>query len=300
MSIAWATVVIVVLLAPGFLFFFGLYAPSQVTRETVPFSPLGQLAGVVIISFAIHAIAYALINSEHFCKTPRVPAHNAIPCVDFDQLASLLRIDGAVPQGKSPPSLNTMLDKHVVHILSYFAVVGVSAFLLGWLCGFLVASGNVPLLRHQYLELLEGGRRQDQSTSDNASQSQSSSKAWVRAHVLSQTEHDGNVLIYDGVVRDFYSKADGTISYIVLRDARRGVLKISDEVSKAAPARNRLSDNELSEALGGLLVLTSNDIANVYLERLSQVQSGSADEALLTERLNQLEAPAHDDSFSLD
>ena len=122
----------------------------------------------------------------------------------------------------------------------------------------------------------------------------------VEAHVLSQTEHDGNVLIYDGVVRDFYSKADGTISYIVLRDARRGVLKISDEVSKAAPARNRLSDNELSEALGGLLVLTSNDIANVYLERLSQVQSGSADEALLTERLNQLEAPAHDDSFSLD
>ena len=51
MSIAWATVVLVVLLLPGFVFFWGFYAPNQVTRETVPGSPLDQLAGVVIFEF---------------------------------------------------------------------------------------------------------------------------------------------------------------------------------------------------------------------------------------------------------
>lgn len=51
MSIAWATVVLVVLLTPGFAFVWGFYAPHQVTRESVPASPLGQLAGAVVLSF---------------------------------------------------------------------------------------------------------------------------------------------------------------------------------------------------------------------------------------------------------
>ena len=64
MSIAWATVVIVVLLLPGFAFFWGLYSPNQVTREVSPASPLAQLAGVVIISFLFHACAYFVINTR--------------------------------------------------------------------------------------------------------------------------------------------------------------------------------------------------------------------------------------------
>lgn len=292
MSIAWATVVLVVLLLPGFVFFWGFYAPNQVTREAVPVSPLGQLAGVVVFAFFVHAAAYRLINGQDDCRRSGAGREPFVPCVDFDQLAALLRIDGAAPAGRQPPSLRAMLDAHAGWILGYFAATAGLSFLIGFAGGKLVESGRIPLSRHRYLSMLEEGRRGDAGPA--ASQAR-----LVRAHVLSRTSNDGLVLIYDGVLRDFYAKADGTISYIVLRGARCGTIRISAEPPRRSGQTIPLDDEGRSLSGGAsLLVLTSEDIANVYFEPLSTVTRSVAEERSLDEALERLEGSHAGDSPS--
>ena len=60
MSLAWSSLVILLLLLPGVLFFVGLYIPEQFTRETTERSPIGYVAGVMGISFVVHGILFLL------------------------------------------------------------------------------------------------------------------------------------------------------------------------------------------------------------------------------------------------
>jgi hypothetical protein len=60
MSLAWATVVLVVLLLPGILFCVAVYIPEQFTRDMAPKNALGQLAGVVLVSFVVHGLLFGL------------------------------------------------------------------------------------------------------------------------------------------------------------------------------------------------------------------------------------------------
>lgn len=162
MSIAWATVVIVVLLLPGFAFFWGLYSPNQVTREVSPASPLAQLAGVVIISFLIHACAYFVINTRLCLGTGSgaLPTLAGMPCVDFDEFAALLRIEAFVLPGTPPRPFRTMLDHYAGWILVYFGATGAITGLLGFSAGKLIENGYLSgFTRHRYLFMLERGRK---------------------------------------------------------------------------------------------------------------------------------------------
>jgi hypothetical protein len=290
MSIAWATVVLVVLLLPGFVFFWGFYAPNQVTRETVPASPLGQLAGVVIIGFFVHAAAYVVINSHLVCHRTGGIVGIVVPCVDFDQLAALLRIDGVVPPGKRPISLNDMLDANAGWVLAYFGWIAAVLFVAGLGVGKLVERGIIPLTRHRYLFMLEEGRKGD----GRARSSKIAEARLVRAHVLSRTAHDDLVLIYDGVLRDFYSKADGTISYVVLRGARSGSVRITGDAPSRAGLTSPMDSSGTGDTSTALLVLTSEDIANVYFEHLSAVTQGPGEEEALDAAVQRLENAASD------
>jgi hypothetical protein len=53
-SLAWTTIVFLILPLPGFLFFVGLYFHERISRDVAPGSPLGQLAGAVLTAFVIH------------------------------------------------------------------------------------------------------------------------------------------------------------------------------------------------------------------------------------------------------
>lgn len=286
MSIAWATGVLVVLLLPGFFFFWGFYAPHQVTRESVPASPLGQLAGAVVVSFFVHALAYSVINSAVVCGAPRGWLA-AVPCIDFDQLAAVLRIDGATLPGRPQRALNGMFDAFAPWILAYFAIVAGAAFALGLAGGWGVSSGWLPLMRHRYLFMLEEGRKREGAARRGSKQTEA---RLVRAHVLSKTAHDDLVLIYDGILQDFYAKADGTISYIVLRGARSGTVKITSDQPRRAGDTTALEGGSAGDATTALLVLTSDDIANVYFEHLSTVIGSPEEEAQLARALQRYEA----------
>lgn len=70
MSIAWGSLVLLVVLLPGVLFFVGIYWPEQFTRESEPRSPLGQLAGALLVAFVVHGLAYTTL----YMSLPPQPA----------------------------------------------------------------------------------------------------------------------------------------------------------------------------------------------------------------------------------
>ncbi|HKW82397.1 MAG TPA: hypothetical protein VJN68_01480 [Burkholderiaceae bacterium] len=269
MSIAWATVVLVVLLLPGFCFFWGFYLPHQVTRESVPANPLAQLAGVVIYGFFFHGIAYWLVNrvlDGGHCE----PAAVLLPCLDFDLFASIVRLDGTPPVGKTLPALNQHFATYSGWILLYFAVAAGLSMLIGWGAGALVANGTLPMNRHRYLFTLEQARK---------AANEEDAALLVRAHVLSKTTHGDLVVLYDGLVRDFFARADGTINYLVLRGPRSTTLKIEAGKSRPSGDPQPLASGQ-GDSSQAFLLIASDDIANVYFEPITVVQTKDSQEEL--------------------
>ena len=273
MSIAWATVVIVVLLLPGFAFFWGFYVPNQITREVAPANPLAQLAGVVVISFFVHAFAYLIINTK-LCISP--DSFTSLPCMDFDELSALVRIDAATLPGATPQTFGAMLDRYIAWILLYFLATGATTGLIGFGAGVLIERGHLRgFTRHRYLFLLEKGLKRSE---------------FVRAYVLSRTQNSNAIVIYNGLLTDFYAKADGTISYIVLHDPHASTI----EITPAGPVYSKISIpldiNTETYGRQPFLVITSENIANVYYETLNtvRVESG-ADTEILDRAIDELE-----------
>lgn len=289
MSLAWATVVVVILLLPGFAFIFGFYAPNQVTREISPTTPLMQLAIVVLIAFITHSIAYVGINSD-LCRDEKA----IVPCVDFNKLATLLRADVSNPISKveseqqpidqelnpdlyeSKAGVNAMLNEFGLFIALYFVLTTIISAWIGFRFGSAIANGHLKsFTRHRYLFPLEaclkGGKK---------------GTPVLKAYVLSKTMHNKNTILYEGYLQAFFSKADGTISYLVLFDVKNSIMSIHDTGQKFSTFRTIdgfTNDNDSSIAQ---LVITSENIANVYFTSRTNISSSTEEsEKILIEKI---------------
>lgn len=76
MSIAWGSLVLLIVLLPGVLFFVGLHIPEKFTRDTVEQGALAQLTAVLCVSLFVHGTLFWL--------SPRV-CGSGVPCVDLGQ-----------------------------------------------------------------------------------------------------------------------------------------------------------------------------------------------------------------------
>jgi hypothetical protein len=276
MSIAWASIVIVVLLLPGFGFLAGLYLPRYVTRETTPISALGQLAIVVGISFVVHALAYWGLNDWDVCE-------GTSACVAIDQFVQILHFDGSPTLPLDLHAMRAMLDTHAALILGYFMAAVLLTSTTGWIFGILIELGPLRrLAKHQWLYLLIEGR---------SHAIRGSTEKQVRAHVVTKTEHDGDVIIYVGFVQDFYARADGTITYLVLHSVEKGFLTVKKS-GEQGPIKME-SIVQTYEGFTQLLVLKGEDIGNVLFEESPPVKATDDEKVIsnLTKEINARSAP---------
>src|SRR5690349_6516230 len=129
MTIAWGSLVLLVLLLPGFLFFLGIYWPEKFTRETEQRSPLGHLAAVLIVSFLIHASGYGV--SVVLCQRFRW-----VPCVSIESL-----LLAASPSPDVLRRLDAMFREYRWWILGYQAGASFAGLAAGAVYSHLAASG---------------------------------------------------------------------------------------------------------------------------------------------------------------
>lgn len=247
MSLAWGSLVVLLLLLPGVTFFFGLHIPEGFSRESIERSALGQLSGVLAVSLFVHLVLL-ILNGW---------AQPLIPPIDIHALLDTIVLE----QGGSPAvrKVSAMLALHAKWIASYLLLAGALGGLLGFCFGKSIVPRVSGLAPHRWVF--------DLNTKGNL----------TVAYVLTNVQHEDRVLMYHGFLRDFALKKDGTFAYVVLIDPTRSylVLESSAPVTRdghvigEAPASTSKTPRYSTgkELARRYLCIEGEDIANIVFDR---------------------------------
>jgi hypothetical protein len=271
MSIAWATIALVVLLLPGVLFFIGQYLPEQFTRDTTPRSALGQLAGVVLISLLVHGLYFTI--QPVLCHWLW-----SLPCIDLTYVLGLL--NAGRPGEIELSTLASDIERYRVEIFTYLLASALAGFTIGAGLGNAIRRGHFRFLaQHRWVLDLP--------------LPQAASHTY--AHVLTRISHEGRQLVYRGRVEQFGLLANGQFSYVVLSGTHRAYMRLLEGASvmdsKPHPIGTgaNVSPSGQGRRLKSLFVVEGPDIANVIfdsyavdiraepeaLEELSEIEKAS-------------------------
>ncbi len=254
MSLAWGSLVLLVVLLPGVLFFVGVYLPEQFTREIETQSALGQLAGVLLIAIVVHLSLYTILTP--FCD-------GWMPCIRVDLLLDTINLDSKTPG--ATVRLNEMFKAHHIAILAYILTSGSAGVGLGWVYGRLVSHGALrQLSRHPWAHELNV-------------------TGMTIAHVMTHLKHDDRYLVYKGFLRAFGLQKDGRFSYIILSGATRSYLQMLPGASMMSPIDDQRTIGESTpgnrvplpnspstrrERRASMFVIEGEDAANVVFDLL--------------------------------
>ncbi len=253
MSLAWGSLVVLLLLLPGVLFFFGLHVPEQFTRESVERSAIGQLSAVLLVSLCVHALL--------ICVNGLGVASFGWPPVDFEALIGAIVLEQR--SGDSDNGLKSvaeMLNASRWWIFGYLSSSAVLGALVGYGFGRLIVPRVGGFSPHRWVF--------DLKTHENL----------TTAYVLTHVRQDSRILLYHGFLQQFALKRDGTFAYVVLAESTRGYMLLDDPLPKTTPNDERAKIgstipvgqlmSESEEGLGGAprgyLCIEGEDIANVY------------------------------------
>lgn len=205
MSIAWGSLVLLVVLLPGVLFFVGIYWPEQFTRESEPRSPLGQLAGALLVAFVVHGLAYTVFTS--FCGS-------WLPCISIKGLLDVVNLDPTAPAATA--TVDETVRRFRWWIFLYVLATAAAGIGLGGVYGWLIVSRKIRhFSRHRWIYDL-------------------SIDGLTYAYVLTHVRHDDRILMYKGFLRAFGLQQDGKFSYIVLSDVTRMYLVLGKDASSTS------------------------------------------------------------------
>lgn len=251
MSLAWSSLVVLLLLLPGVLYFVGLYMPEQFTRETAERTPLGQLAAVLIVSFTVQGALYWMLSAA--CRQ-----WTGIPCIDLTIVMRVVLLE------KPDALLAQMLTRFWGWIFVYMLAASAIGVALGFATGKAVVHGYLHgITQHPWVYGLSVG--------DN----------FTVAYVMTHVRHEDRVLLYQGFLKQFGLQRDGCFSYIVLTDVSRGYMHLDAKAPRTAAAEHWLKIGKAPASISreamrgtsldrvhGYFVIEGEDVANVVFDRL--------------------------------
>lgn len=282
MSLAWGSIVILLLLLPGVLFFVGLYMSEKFTRETVDKSALGQLAAVMLVSCIVHFALYTVTVVGH--RTWGWPAVSVRLLLETITLGESDKDPGVITR------VAVMLTQYAFPIMAYISSSALTGVFFGWIFGRYIAQRIGGLAPHAWVF--------DLKVSKNYT------VAWILTHI----REEDRILLYHGFLKSFALKKDGTFAYIVLTEASRGYMVLEAEcpVTRHSDTWRKIGAAPGSQAhrqriapggrhAGSYLVVEGEDIANAVFDRydLGKMQYGEKEfEHLVESVVRRLEEEA--------
>lgn len=261
MALAWGGLVLLVALLPGFLFFVGLYFPEEFTRETEQRSPMGQLAGVLLVSILVHSAMWWLVGMTCGSKIPCISPSAFLQAVTLESL----RTGSAGTSALVDVANNFGSFANWIILYSLFACT--LGTLMGWFSGWMVVTGRWRFLsRHPWVYAL---RLRENLTI---------------AYVMSDVQDDDRILMYQGFLKSFGLRSDGRFSYMILSDPVRCYMILDREAPRTSAKDKWLpigdgqpGQHTLSSRLAGggarrvtaFLAIEGENIANVVFERFA-------------------------------
>lgn len=253
MSLAWSSLVLLIVLLPGVLFFVGIYLPEQFTRESEPRSPLGQLAGALLIAFVVHGLGYAILSSVCFGR---------FPCISIQELLNVINV--APEHSEAAPHVDKMLFAFRWWILAYVLSTAFVGAGIGGAYGLLIVKRKTRgLSRHSWIYALNV-------------------EGLTYAYVLTKVREEDRILLYKGFLQAFGLRQDGRFSYIVLINVTRLYLKLDEagSVTSGEDIQRAIGQSSPSAIsvpaeprkrrtrLHSLFVIEGEDIANAVFDIL--------------------------------
>ena len=206
------TLLLVLALLPGFLFFVGLHIPASETVEedVASWRRPGHIARLLITATIFHSILIALIVVIVWC-------FNLILIWPSFSLSHFL-FEGwqniASPV-LSPSDLRGAFLAFIV-AASYFVVSGIIA----GNAGYVVARWNIKTKHDKKLRRKFARMFFTHLWVYELHQHRESNK-WIYAYVLTKDLVSGERQIYAGILEDLYCQSDGEMKYVVIRTATK-------------------------------------------------------------------------------
>lgn len=232
MNLAWSSIFVFLLLAPGFLFLAGIYYPQQITRDVTAWRTPGQMSAIISVSLLVHSVYFGILsllgilfNTEDYSLTLIVD----------DLLSHYVQSGGAT---------YPITRKYIFWTLTYVFSASASGWLLGMGTGLLVIKGAFRfLVKHNWAYDLIGKIESGVAI----------------AYVLTHVKCDNRHLMYKGGLKEFFIGPEGTISYLILTNAEKDYLFLNEEF----PGTSRDRPWRRIETPNAQLFIEGEDIVNV-------------------------------------
>ncbi|HEY0151799.1 MAG TPA: peptidoglycan-binding domain-containing protein [Longimicrobium sp.] len=226
-SLAWSTILLLVLLIPGFAFAVGVSAPAGYGRDVTPRNPLAALSATVIVAIAVHALLTTGLGwAAGWLKAPslRVQWNEVVEAVQMPPPT-----DDATPE---PEDGDTAAERvglearaHGLQIAGYVLASAVLGFGLGFLIGIPASRGL-------------GSYLQEHPWAARIRTAESRKAAAINyAHVLADVGHAGQQLLYRGRVIYFSLRGEGSFAYVVLAATEQRLLDLTGNAPRPGPRR---------------------------------------------------------------
>ncbi len=242
----FVVVALLVLLAPGFMFWGGFSLFGRHSSEVAPRSTLGLLAMASILSLLIHLACFPILSTALAGDSSGFGSIS----MRFDTLKELNQFISAVSHYHWP-------------LIVYVIGTTFIGLCLGMLTGYGIAHrwwGIKHLARH--------GWAYDQLRKGDI----------TFAHVLTSCGPDATPIIYEGELSSFGLGEDGSgrIVYLCLRQVKKGVLVI-DERGTRTDGRRRMEPVPQSETM---FIIHGDQIRNVLFSRVRSLKKNAVNQLI--------------------
>jgi hypothetical protein len=200
MSIAWATILIVLLLLPGIAFLGGLSLFTRQSRDIVRSNVIGDIAMAVGLAVAIHLLFFLI-------------AFGIATFAGLDILRPLRAFTfyAIMPQWQVLERAFTWLPLYLLYTLVISLLSGAAGIYVG---------RHRFVATHKWAYDLDIYRREQEN---------------VLAYIVTNIKEGSRVLMYKGVLLDFYQEQNGTFAYVILGTCSRYFLDMNEPKATTPP-----------------------------------------------------------------